>query len=100
MFSSVYDDGKPVPKTRDDILRYVHDYLDGAAEPHFVHGSTDDDEGTDIEYFLFDDKFLATTDVLDRLPNPDRGAKRGDDKDRYRLLIDKLRRRREPRPPG
>jgi hypothetical protein len=87
MFSAVYDDGDPAPHTRDEVLERVREYLDADASAHFVNGSTDDDEGTEIEYFVFDDTFLARPDALDYLPHPDRGAPGDDDEDAYRKLI-------------
>jgi hypothetical protein len=59
-------------------------------QPHFAHGHTDDDEGTYIEYFIFDDVFLDEPDVLDRLPHPDRAPFKSSGEGHYQQLIDRL----------
>ncbi len=75
-------------------------------EPHFIHAETDDDE-IEIEYFLFDDAFLASSEALDRLPSPKRRAQAAeiddeeeveeleefeveDDDDPYTALIERI----------
>lgn len=38
--------------------------------PGFVHVETDDDEATNVEYFIFDDEFLASEQAALLLPHP------------------------------
>ncbi|MEP6863494.1 MAG: hypothetical protein ABJE66_22915 [Deltaproteobacteria bacterium] len=92
MFSNVLEDGAAMPTTSQEVLDHIRNYIDADAESHLACGRTDDDEGTYVEYFIFDDELLTKPDALDRLPNPDRGAKQDDD-DGYRALIEDLRRR-------
>ena len=71
-FDKIYDAGAAIPA--DDralaVLLGEQIYAEGGfvVEPHFVSVLTDDDEGTEIEYFLFDSEFLDDPASCDRLP--------------------------------
>lgn len=84
LFEKVAEDSVPAPTSCREMAtlleRYVYYERDIEVEDHFVHVETDDDE-VDVEYFLFDDDFLASEGALDRLPRPGRRQ------DRYARLV-------------
>lgn len=75
LFDRVFDEGCHIPsqvaKLQELLRQKIYAEKDLVVEPHFVHVETDDDEGTDIEYYFFDDHFLSESDAHLRLPDPD-----------------------------
>lgn len=84
LFEKAAEDGVPAPADEAELVplleRYIYAERGADVGPHFVHVETDDDE-VDIEYFFFDDCFLAEADALDRLPRA------GRKKDRYAAFL-------------
>jgi hypothetical protein len=100
LFDAIAEHGLACPTTDDELgaLLGEHVYFEREleAEPHFVHVETDDDED-DLEYFFFDDVFLAGEDAAERLPDPaslagdDGDDEAEDDGDAYADLVGRLR---------
>ncbi|MGC4121783.1 MAG: hypothetical protein QM765_45840 [Myxococcales bacterium] len=82
-FDKTADEGLSCPTSDAELLPLLerHVYSEGGieAEPHFLAVETDDDEVA-IEYYFFDEAFLAADDALDRLPSS--RLPRSDDEER------------------
>lgn len=74
LLDAVREERVPLPHTCADLEsaleRHLYYERDLEVRDHFVRVETDDDE-VKIEYFFFDDAFVASDDALDALPHPD-----------------------------
>ena len=88
LFDRVFDESCHIPSEVADLQELLRQKIyaeqDLVVEPHFVQVVTDDDEGTDIEYYFFDDHFLRESDAHLLLPEPD--ARDASDSGEFSLL--------------